>query len=75
MNTNAYNVEAILKAIELAGGVAKLSLKVGVSYQTVLNWKNQRAIPSHLNCAKIEAATNGQVKRDDILHIKIPSTT
>ena len=71
MNTNAYNVEAILRAIELVGGVAKLSLKIGVSYQTVLNWKNRRAIPSHINCAKIEAATDGLVKRDEILHIKL----
>ena len=69
MNTNKHSAEAILKAIKLVGGANKLSIKIGVSYQTVLNWKNQRAVPSHLNCAKIESATNGQVTRSDILHV------
>ena len=71
MNTYKHNVKAILKAIEIVGGVNNLAIKLGVSYQTVLNWKNQRAVPSHINCVKIEAATNGQVKRDEIFDMEI----
>lgn len=62
-----YNVLPIEKAIKIIGGAEKLARKLEVSYQTVLNWKNGFAVPASLNCVKIEKATNGAVKREDIL--------
>ena len=62
-----YNVASINKAIEIIGGAEKLARKIESSYQTVLNWKNGFAVPSVLNCVKIERATEGQVTRNDIL--------
>lgn len=62
-----YNVSSIGKAIEIVGGGEKLARKIETSYQTVLNWKNGFAVPSVLNCIKIEKATEGKVKREDIL--------
>lgn len=62
-----YNVLSIEKAIEIIGGAEKLARKIEVSYQTVLNWKNGFSVPNALNCSKIEKATGGSVKREDIL--------
>jgi DNA-binding transcriptional regulator YdaS (Cro superfamily) len=64
---NMYNVLAINKAIEIIGGGEKLARKLEVSYQTVLNWRNGFMVPSMPNCIKIEKATEGKVKREDIL--------
>ncbi len=61
------NVEAVNRAIELAGGATQLSLKINVSYQTVVGWKHGRKYPNVVNCQKIEKATDGQVKAEDIL--------
>lgn len=61
------NLEAIKKAIEIAGGANNLALKIGVSYQTILTWKNARSSISIGNCAKIEKATEGKIKKEDIL--------
>jgi len=62
-----YNVASINKAIEIIGGAEKLARKIESSYQTVLNWKNGFAVPSVLNCVKIERATESKVTRNDIL--------
>lgn len=62
-----YNLKAIEKAIEIAGGAEKLARKIEISYQTVLNWKNGFAVPSVLNCVRVEKLTEGVVKREDIL--------
>ena len=61
------NVEAIRKAIELCGGNRKLSIKAGVSYPAIIEWKSGRISPNPLSCIKIEAATEGKVTRRDIL--------
>ena len=62
-----YNVEAIKKAIQIAGGATQLAHKLGVSYQTVLTWKNARSSVSPTNCVKIEKVTEGAVSRREIL--------
>jgi len=67
MDKDQYNSELIVKAIEIAGGVQPLARKIGVSYQTILNWKKQRFFPSHINCMRIEQATEGKIKREDLL--------
>ncbi len=67
MQISTYMNQLILKAIEIAGGANKLAKLVGVSYQTVLNWKNERFMPSHIHCMHIEKATKGKVKAIDIL--------
>ena len=67
MQKEEYNSELIVRAIEIAGGVQPLARKVGVSYQTILNWRKQRFFPSHINCMRIEKATEGNIKARDIL--------
>lgn len=61
------NLQAIHRAIELTGGLTNFSLKVNISYQTALNWKHGRRIPSPLYCSKIEEITEGKVKKEEIL--------
>lgn len=61
------NYEKILEAIQIIGSATALSKKINVSYHTVLTWKNGRSSISPTNCQKIEKATDGQVKREDIL--------
>ena len=61
------NIDALKKAIDIIGGAGKLAMKTGVSYQTVLNWKNGRNTIHPLNCIKIEEAVNGAITRKDIL--------
>jgi DNA-binding transcriptional regulator YdaS (Cro superfamily) len=64
---NTHNVDPILKAVEIIGSIRKLALKIGVSYQSVLDWKNSRRSPTPLNCLKIEKATEGKVKAEEIM--------
>jgi DNA-binding transcriptional regulator YdaS (Cro superfamily) len=61
------NTEILKKAIDIVGGLTQLSIKVNVSYQTVLDWKHGRRIPNPTNCQKIEKATNGKIKAEEIL--------
>lgn len=62
-----YNVTSIKKAIKVIGSASKLAIKLEVSYQAALNWNSGFAVPSPLNCVRIEKITNGVVKREDIL--------
>ena len=61
------NIEALKKAIEEVGSMQNLANKVGVSYQTILNWKSSRSSISPHNCVKIEEATLGKISRKNIL--------
>ena len=61
------NLESINKAIELAGGMTAFSLKMHISYQTVMNWKHGRRVPSPLYCSKIEKITERAIKKEEIL--------
>lgn len=61
------NIEKIKKAIEETGGAKELAARVGVSYKTVLDWKNGRTGITIGNCVKIEKATDGKVNRKDIM--------
>ena len=67
MSKDRFNVEAIIKAIEIAGGMTKLCSKAHIGYQSLLDWKSGRKAPSSSSCLKIEKATNGEVKAEDIL--------
>jgi DNA-binding transcriptional regulator YdaS (Cro superfamily) len=61
------NLEAIKKAVEIAGGNTQLSLKANISYQAIVDWKSGRKAPSIESCIKIEKATEGQINRKDLL--------
>ena len=61
------NLEILKRAIDILGGLTQLSIKVNVSYQTALDWKHGRRIPTPTNCQKIEKATDGQIKAEEIL--------
>lgn len=62
----AYNIEAIKKAAEICGSLSKLALDVGANYGSAFKWMHGKAVPSPLYCMKIEKATKGQVKKEDI---------
>ena len=61
------DLKALERAIQEAGSMQNLASKVGVSYQTILNWKSTRSSISPQNCVRIEEATAGKVTRKDIL--------
>jgi DNA-binding transcriptional regulator YdaS (Cro superfamily) len=61
------DTEKIKEAIKEAGGAKELASRVGVSYKTVLDWKNGRTGITVTNCIKIEKATDGKISRKDIL--------
>ncbi len=60
------NKDAIKKATEISGGKAQFALKLGVSYQCVLNWIAGKTNPNKFNCINIEKVTDGKVSRKDI---------
>ncbi|CAB4218462.1 HTH_XRE domain containing protein [uncultured Caudovirales phage] len=66
-NRQRPNFEMINKAIAIAGNLTELARRVNVSYQTALDWKHGRRVPTPTNCQKIEKATNGEVKAEEIL--------
>jgi DNA-binding transcriptional regulator YdaS (Cro superfamily) len=61
-----YNVEAIQKACQLVGSAHKLSQLTGTSYMTVQKWRHGKATPSPLNCMRVEKATHGLIKKEEI---------
>lgn len=61
------NLEALERAIQLVGGSAVLSRLTGITYQSIYNWQKGKVDIHPLNCIKIEKATNGKVKRQDLL--------
>lgn len=61
------NLEAVKKAIETVGGAKQLASAIGVSYKSVLDWNTGRTGIALGNALKIEKATDGQVKAEDIL--------
>lgn len=56
----------IEKAVEVAGGVAALAGRVGVSSQAVSQWLSGVTRPSLENAKAVEAATEGAVRWRDI---------
>jgi DNA-binding transcriptional regulator YdaS (Cro superfamily) len=61
------NLEKLKEAINVAGGVGALSSKSKISYQSIIDWRGGKKSPSHVSCKKIEKATEGAVKAEDIL--------
>ena len=61
------NKEKVIEAILEVGGVKELAALLGVSYKTVLDWKNGRTGIAVTNALRIEKATEGKVKAKDIL--------
>ena len=65
MNNTAHNVH-IEKAAEIAGGVAKLASKIGVTASAVSQWiSGHRRVPAE-RCPQIERATSGAVRCEDL---------
>lgn len=62
-----FNNDAFLKAVESGGGFTKVAKDIGVSYQTMLNWKNGRNSMSPENCEKLVKVTNYVVTKEQIM--------
>ena len=58
-------MDALIKAIEIAGGQSALARAIGGSAQTVNNWIKRQSIPAE-HCPSIERATNGVVRCEDL---------
>lgn len=59
-------MNAIFKAIEIAGGAAKLADQLGVTYQAVCFWRDgERKFPAHL-APSLERFTDGQVRCEEL---------
>lgn len=59
------DMDALTKAIEHAGGVAKLASLIGAAPNVVGNWKLRGRVPVE-RCMAVEAATSGAVTRHDL---------
>lgn len=60
------SMNAIERAISIAGNASRLAKTLGVSVQAVCFWRNgQRSIPAE-RCPDIERATNGAVRCEDL---------
>lgn len=68
MSKKSIGHEALLKAIELAGGQVALASKLpGVKSQSAIaNWVMRKSEAPTKHCAAIERATGGQVTRRDL---------
>lgn len=65
----------LMKAINLIGGVTKLSLELNISQGIISTWLyTNMKIPAH-HVSKITIATKGKIKQEDLrpdIFIKIP---
>lgn len=57
-------MEALERAIEVAGGLSALAVAIGSTPQVVQNWR-KRGVPPE-RCADVERATGGKVTRADL---------
>lgn len=57
--------DAIKRAIELAGGAAKVAALFNISRISVYEWVHKCRIPAE-RCPAIERATDGQVRCEDM---------
>lgn len=59
-------MDALLKAIEVMGGVTKLARAIGTGQNTVSNWLLEgRKVPAE-RCLPIERATGGLVTKEEL---------
>lgn len=61
-------MDALCRAIEMSGGLADFTEKIGMSRKqlsTVAMWRSRKRVPAE-RCLAIEAATNGAVTRYDL---------
>lgn len=58
-------MEALSKAIDIAGGVTALASKLGTYQSKVSNWKARGGVPAKW-CLAIEQATDGAITRYDL---------
>jgi DNA-binding transcriptional regulator YdaS (Cro superfamily) len=58
-------MDALKRAISLAGGQSALARAIGHSPQTISNWVSRGNVPAE-HCPAIEAATLGAVRCEDL---------
>ncbi len=63
---DVQNIEAIKKAADICGSLSKLAIAIGANYTSAFKWVHGKAVPSPLNCMRIEKATRGQVTKEEI---------
>lgn len=64
--SDVHNVETIKKAADIFGSLSKLAIAIGANYTSVFKWAHGKAVPSPLNCMRIEKATKGQITKEEI---------
>ncbi len=61
-----HDVQAIKKAADICGSLSKLAIAIGANYTSVFKWAHGKTVPTPLNCMRIEKATRGKVKKEEI---------
>jgi DNA-binding transcriptional regulator YdaS (Cro superfamily) len=59
-------IDALRKAVELAGGLSGLARAIGAKQQHVWNWLNRDGKPAAEYVLAIESAVEGQVTRYEL---------
>jgi DNA-binding transcriptional regulator YdaS (Cro superfamily) len=59
-------MEAMVRAIEISGGVTKLALLIGVSRQMIFHWKTGNQIITVERAIQVEEKLKGQIKFKDL---------
>jgi DNA-binding transcriptional regulator YdaS (Cro superfamily) len=62
----AHSKQALERAIQCAGGVAKLARALGIQSQAVSQWRNGTTSISPGRALEIEVATGGAVPRGEL---------
>ena len=67
MASYAINISKLEEAIKIAGSMSDLAIKAKISYQSIIDWRKGRKYPSPESCRKIQKATGGLVKAEELL--------
>lgn len=65
MARKEFSVSAIDECVKYFGTITNFSKKIGVSRQSVYNWKKGIRTPNLKKITKIEEATKGHIKTSD----------
>ena len=65
LNLRPVGIDALRKAVRIAGGMTKLPVRLGVGQSAVSNWIARGCVSAE-RCRDIETVTDGRVRRYEL---------